>query len=122
MYEDKLPSEAKHMEDFVSQVKVADDHNNTNGAGREFVKFVSNKDYTLEQHQGRIDWVKNRLLPEEGRDHKKISKLRVQDFEKQAEKDRARANRDSHQMHMYTLKAEKEKGKKDAKKKQAMAK
>lgn len=50
------------------------------------------------------DWIEHGMLPEEGKDHKRIAKLRVQDFEQQAEKDKARQNRDPHHGLLSTLK------------------
>ena len=84
MYEDKLPAEAVQLQEWLNQErqqqKKAEDY--MNGKSIQKHHILKNK-----------DWVENKMLPEEGRNHKKIAKLRVQDFEQQAEKDKARQNR-----------------------------
>ena len=97
LYEDKLPAEAKQLEDFVNQDRQ----------DQRLFRNYGDGNVVMQPHLVKYkDWIDNRMLPEDGRDHKKIAQLRVQDFEQQADKDRARQARgEMHYGHMQSLKA-----------------
>lgn len=69
LYQDNLPPETKQLEEFVE---------------REIINKESSKDLDIEKVKEKFDQkfkhIKEKLLPEEGRDQKKISKLRMEQF------------------------------------------
>ena len=73
LYQDNLPPETKVLEDFINDFKDKDTKDDVS------VQAVKEKAFSnLRQMQN--------LLPEEGRDWKKISQLQFQQFEQENEK------------------------------------
>ena len=78
-----MPPETKALEDFVDNFKDKDTNND-----KEIQKFKDNAFDKLRR-------VTYDILPEESKDFKKISQLRVQQFEQEDEKNRQRKLREN---------------------------
>jgi len=81
LYQDNLPPETKQLADFVEGFK--DKEENKESLIEEFKKRANDK----------LNYCKTKLLPEEGADQSKITKMRRQQFEQDDEK-RMRTNKD----------------------------
>lgn len=83
LYQDNLPPETKQLEDFIQ---------NYRGKETEDVDLIKEKKKNCFEKKRRIE---DDILPAEGRDHMKISQMRVQQFEQEDEKNRQRQAREN---------------------------